>query len=131
MPSVVASWGGRCRDRVLQEALVAHLHEIAAFTQALVAPEAPVDIVDATICGTILVDPGLLPNDHPRDANSGFGQAAQIRLYGLSFRPLLEYDLYRWENKFSFLFVRAPDQPELDGMLAQLVRRRGFDPLRS
>lgn len=58
--SVIATWSGQCRNQLVQEELVAHLHEIA-FTQAYAAPELPVERIDGWIEGKILVDPTLLP----------------------------------------------------------------------
>lgn len=120
--SVIATWSGQCRDQLVQEELVAHLHEIAAFTQAYAAPELPVERIDGWIEGKILVDPTLLPEGDRSIGNDGLGRFPRLRLYGLAFRPLLYLNLYRGHDNFGFMFIRAPDRPELDGRLVHVVR---------
>jgi hypothetical protein len=132
MSSVIASWQGRCVDHGRQAALVTHIEEIAAFTQACRAPPTPVKRIDTIVRGTILVDSDTVHPDSMR--RPGFstillleGGAAtppdrmqrltQIGLYGVSFEPIYYTNLYRGHNHIDIVFVRAPDMPEIDGSL--------------
>jgi hypothetical protein len=120
--SVVATWGGRCLDQTVQADLVGHLREIAAFTQACRDPALPIEFIDETIEGTIILDPRLLAEGDALIGEDGLGRLSRIRLYGVVFQPLLRFDFYRGDNTFQFVFVRAPELPALDGILVKVAR---------
>jgi hypothetical protein len=124
MPSVVATWNGTCRDRQAQGQLVAHLDEIAAFSQA--CRGLPVNRIDRTITGNILLAPDLSRSADPKIAADHVGRISRLQLYGIAVRPLFRFDRTSSEGSFDFTFVRASDHPSLDGVLVQLVEDGGL-----
>ena len=132
MPSVEATWSGKCTNRQVQKDLCQKLLRLSEVSVGKYQEFFGINM-QPTIYGEpggeedYLISPGIFGGNKPSEkiekVESCVYLGRKIGLYGLDF-PL--YDLRNYtapfalceSNRISFVFIRSQD-PELDGLLVQ------------
>ena len=132
MPSVEATWNGKCTNRQVQKDLCQKLLRLSEVSVGKHQEFFSIN-VQPTIYGEpggeedYLISPGIFGGNKPPEkiekVESGVYLGRRIGLYGLDF-PLYDPRNYTApfalceSNRISFVFIRSQD-PELDGLLVQ------------
>lgn len=132
MPSVEATWSGKCTNRQSQKDLCQKLLRLSEISIGKYQEYFGIN-VQPTIYGEpggeedYLISPGIFGGNKPPEkiekVESGVYLGRKIGLYGLDF-PLYDPRNYTApfalceSNRISFVFIRSQD-PELDGLLVQ------------
>ena len=124
MSSILISWRGQCPDRSRRQHLIAHLRELAEITFARY--DERYDRYDREITGAIFLhrevfDGRRVPSalrEHPENAE--FLLLERARLHGIDFRLPTIYGGRADDNRVTFVFLCADDDPDLDGFLVRV-----------
>ena len=132
MPSVEATWNGKCTNRQIQKDFCQKLLRLSEVSVGKYQEFFGIK-VQPTIYGEpggeedYLISPGIFGGNKPPEkiekVESGVYLGRRIGLYGLDF-PLYDPRNYTApfalceSNRISFVFIRSQD-PELDGLLVQ------------
>src|SRR5258708_974149 len=147
MGSVYVTWNGRCASADTRQALLLRIGELAELSHAQFDVPRKVRSFDATIEGTVLIDPSLLEDTElarPAEVHAPGGlelkiagplgvqkpkgpaeflRVSQVRLEGLEFRLYDGRGLYPGEDRVSFVFAFFDEYPGLDGSLVYVEDR--------
>lgn len=124
MSSILISWRGQCPERDRRQHLIVHLRELAEI--ALERFDERYDRYDHEITGQIFLhrevfyDRRVPPALRPHPADPDFFLLERARLYGIDFRLPTIYGGRADNNRVTFVFLCADDDPELDGYLVRV-----------
>lgn len=137
MPSVDASWSGKCVDRLVQQELKEKIVQLGDISNNFCNEYFKLDIKSTIYDSDQILEDVLIPvyllGENPVPAGSkvdGNGRyfTNNVRLYGLQF-PLYDPRNYtppfalRTGNKISFVFIHS-DDASLDGQLVSVARTK-------
>jgi len=134
MSSILISWRGQCPERDRRQHLIVHRRELAEISFARF--DQRYDRYDHEITGEIFLhrevfaDRRVPPSLRPHPAHADFFLLESARLHGIDFRLPTIYGGRADDNRITFVFLCADDDPDLDGYLVRVHTReqcRGSD----
>jgi len=120
MPSVMVGWGGRCTDPRKRGGLTRKLIELGGICHSLFDPPLPIARAVTGIAGRILVSPHLFLPKEEAEAAGKFIELAELELSGVEFRFFDPRNIYKGEDRISFVFAELPGRPETTGTIVQI-----------
>jgi hypothetical protein len=122
MPSKIITWRGQCPDRAVQGQLNRRITELAKV--AAERFKLRYERYDHEIAGNIVLHASVFgerrapPALVRHETHAGLYLLEKARLFGVEFRLPTLYARID-DNRVSFIFLRADDEPELDGFLVR------------
>lgn len=121
MPSVYATWHGRCRDKIKREELCLRMAALGELAQSFFPASMTVKFFDQMIEGNILISKAHFMSDGnfaQLEENEKYLAVQKTTLYGVEFK-LDPHSFYPSENKMSFVFC-IDDNPNIDGIVVMV-----------
>jgi hypothetical protein len=127
MPSIMLNWYGQCPDSRVRQKIIRRMTEIARISFEKF--EERYDRYDHEITGKIVLHDGVFddrrvpPRLVPHPTNAHLYCLEKARLFGIEFRLPTIYGGRMDDNRVTFVFLCADDDPELDGFLVRVHDR--------
>lgn len=123
MPSVMVNWWGQCADPAIRQGLTAKLLQLGRLSHSLFEPPLPEPREAKPLAGRILVLSELFQAENQAGNASQFIELPAIDLSGLEFRFFDPRNIYKGEDRISFVFATLPGRPETAGSIIQVEEK--------